>query len=155
MSHAIAVLIAPADALRDAASRLPTARVAALPDGFGLLPLTADVLDEIGDAGSGEAGGGLYSLTPGVARLARELSHRAPVAYVETDYFGGSGDQGAAAWVDGAQVLLPERARNGVVNRALRRIGVVARGGGDEFEAIGLHCHRRTDDWHDAAGEQG
>jgi hypothetical protein len=33
------------------------------------------------------------------------------------------------------------------INQALSRIGVVARGVGDEFEALGLQWHRFTEQW--------
>jgi hypothetical protein len=39
-----------------------------------------------------------WRLTQGLARLGAEMSRGGSVAYVETDYFGGSGDQAAMVW---------------------------------------------------------
>lgn len=154
MSHRVAAFVARVEVLRAGTAHLPHARVAPLAQGFGLLPLTADLLDEIGEtAAEGEEV--LVYLTPGAARLARALSASGGVAYVETDYFGGSGEQGAAAWVGGEGVMEPRRARLGTVNEALRRIGIAAGAGVDEFDAAGLHRHRGTDDWWEAAEADG
>ncbi|MFF1615049.1 hypothetical protein ACFVYA_45435 [Amycolatopsis sp. NPDC058278] len=78
-----------------------------------------------------------------------------PVAYVEADYFGGSGTQSAQVWAGGQVVLGPLRlavgepipAEGSPISRALRRLGVVKGEHFDEFDAVGLGRHRETDDW--------
>ena len=79
-------------------------------------------------------------------------SRYGPIAYVETDYFGGDGVQSAALWRDGALVmnLFTESARQvhagSPINRALRGVGVVDRDGWDEFTIQGLAGFRSNDD---------
>ncbi len=68
-----------------------------------------------------------------------------PVAYVETDYFGGSGIQSAALWRGGGlEFVASEYSSPWVapvvrpINTALRMLGVVASPEQDEFDAIAL-----------------
>ena len=68
--------------------------------------------------------------------------------YFETDYFGGAGCQGAAVFRSGATVFGPKSAEHGPINEALSLLGVrCVAPAHDEFETVGLHRHRRTDDW--------
>lgn len=70
-----------------------------------------------------------------------ELSMHGPVAYVETDYFGGVGEQVATAFDRRVRIL-----ECGRVNEALRAIGVRAAHGRDEWDTLGLSGHRRMPD---------
>jgi len=71
------------------------------------------------------------------------------LAYVETEYFGGSGGQSATAFVDGREAMAPQRARGGggAINQALRAIGVKRSVADDEFDTIGLGERRSMDDY--------
>ena len=71
------------------------------------------------------------------------------LAYVETDYFGGTGGQSATAWVDGREVMAPQSARGGggPINQALRRIGVERTEADDEFDTVGLGERRSMTDY--------
>jgi hypothetical protein len=71
------------------------------------------------------------------------------LAYVETDYFGGTGGQSATAWIDGREVMAPQSARGGggPINQALRRIGVLRTEADDEFDTIGLGERRTMTDY--------
>ena len=86
-------------------------------------------------------------LTGALARFAELLSRSGSVAYVETDYFGGAGEQAACVWSRGQRVLRPRRARGGTVNAALRLLGVQACGLQDEFDAVDLGRYRETGSW--------
>jgi hypothetical protein len=70
-----------------------------------------------------------------------------PLLYFETDYHGGSGGQGAILVANDKVMYGPSAAEIGPINEALRLIGVRVGTARDEFEAIGLHRHRHTDDW--------
>ncbi|MBZ0117604.1 MAG: hypothetical protein K8H88_11440 [Sandaracinaceae bacterium] len=70
-----------------------------------------------------------------------ELSTLGPVAYVETGYFGGVGEQVATAFDDRVRIL-----ECGSVNDALRAIGVRAAHGRDEWDTVGLSGHRHMPD---------
>jgi hypothetical protein len=82
-------------------------------------------------------------------------SANGPVAYVEAEYFDGTGEQSAVLWDTGQVVLgrlhLAERASIPAVgtpiSQALRRLGVTKGDHQDEFDAVGLGRHRNTEDW--------
>ena len=76
-----------------------------------------------------------------------QMSKTTPVAFVETDYFGGRGTQGATVYRDGKCVMDPVSGDQGQINAALRMLGVSAKGCFDEFEAAGLVRHRNNDAW--------
>ncbi len=68
-------------------------------------------------------------------------------ALIETDYFGGHGDQVAAVYRKGVEepLFASQRVRRGAINDALRKIGVRACKGMDEFDTLGLGRHRDFD----------
>jgi hypothetical protein len=82
-------------------------------------------------------------------------SHSGPVAYVEADYFGGTGQQRAVVWDAGRLALGPLNigvneafpAEGSPISRALRHLGAQRGKLGDEFDAVGLLRHRDTEDW--------
>ncbi len=74
-----------------------------------------------------------------VALVAELTAQAAPVfALIRTEYFGGVGDQWAAAF-RGARRESSDDAR---INTVLRTLGVVPRDGLDEFDTVGLAEHR-------------
>ena len=111
-------------------------RAFALPQGWAIVPLDAEVLDAI----AGRIGKAAAEIVP-------SLSAGRIVAEIETDYFGGSGQQRAAVWRDGAASFGPTGWHDGgAINDALRVLGV-RRGLGDEFDALELVRFRRFDDF--------
>ena len=71
------------------------------------------------------------------------------LAYIETNYFGGTGSQAAAVFSAGEVIMRASRPisrepvrRNDPINTALRVLGVQALAGEDEFDAIGLSRFR-------------
>lgn len=130
MAYVLLGIVGEASVLR----RTSGARVVPLGQGMGLLP------------------------DPGRAVSEGELvvwSAAGPVARVDAEYFGGLGEQWATVWKGGVAVLgplhLPEGepfpAEGSPISRALRRLGVVAGAGEDEFTAVGLGRHRAPEDW--------
>lgn len=67
-------------------------------------------------------------------------------AWVETDYFGGMGEQGASIFLKGAVEHFPEN-----INGALKLLGVSKEPGNDLFDSVGLgdfrHNHEIIDDF--------
>ncbi len=145
MSHSISGFVARADVLRAHTTHLRSAYVAPLAQGLGFLPVTEEVDEET--CGRTVAYEPFHRLTDALARLGAAMSRGGGVAYVETDYFGGTGDQAAIAWKDGRIAFWPERGHMGAVSDALRRIGAEKGEARDEFEAVGLDRHRDNDDW--------
>lgn len=140
--------------LRTASQELPAARLASIGQGLSLMPMTDDLFDALAD-GSGEDALGFWRLPGGFADTLAEWSTAGPVAYVEAEYFGGVGEQTAAVWDGGALVLGPLHEPEGQpsppagspISQALRRLGVVAGAGEDEFTAAGLGRHRDVEGW--------
>lgn len=149
MGHSIAGFVARKEVLRDGTRHLRHAAIASLEQGFGFLPATDDLDDELG--GGNMPHGEFWRLTQGLVRLGVELSRARPVAYVETDYFGGSGDQAAMVWEDGEVLSEPSKTRMGAIDHALLHLGVEKGGADDRFDALGLGRHRHTDDWAEQA----
>jgi hypothetical protein len=75
-----------------------------------------------------------------------------PIAYIETEYFGGVGWQGAAVYSGGETVMVPGWRESGPIDRALRLIGVKCLLLRDRFQALGLEAYRSNDDLIQAAG---
>jgi hypothetical protein len=92
------------------------------------------------------------SLLPFDVAFVAGASRCGPIAYVETEYFGGEGRQSAALWRDGVLVmdLVTESDRpvheGSPINRALRGLGVMARDCCDEFSIQGLAGYRSNSD---------
>ena len=159
MGHSISGFVAPQDALTAAARDLPKARVCPLHLGYGFLPLTQDVASWDDPAAEYEY---LDRLTAPIAAWAVEQSRQFPLAYIQTDYHGGTGSQCAAVWRDGTlrfgpvetvdeyQAMTP--LLEGAINRAVRFLGVDRGQVRDEFEALGLNLYRDNEDWIEAAG---
>ena len=90
MGHHIRGFIASEESLRWAASSLPGARVVPLRLGFGFLPVTEELTGD--DERFPFAH--LERLTTSLGTWAEEQSRLFPLAYIETDYFGGTGGKG-------------------------------------------------------------
>lgn len=69
-------------------------------------------------------------------------SQHGPVAYVETDYFGGVGEQ-SAILCEARQRLVTSRDGD-AINQVLARMGVLCVGDDDEFDSLGLGLFRRN-----------
>lgn len=129
MSHTINGFIGPVDELQRLTSGLKHAKIALLDvDGYGFLPYTHDLSAEIGK--------GWYDL----GRKSKKT-----LVHVETDYFGGAGEQSAAVWKNGAKGYKAKK--SGAIDMALRILGVVASEGNDEFDTLGLGNFRSNEDW--------
>ena len=125
---------------------------ARLTDEFGLMPCTDELLDSLGPSFGESDPPGFRFLNAGLAGQLRRESTEGPIVYVEADFFGGSGMQGAVCFDDGTvrwssppQML--GRGGPTPISAALRMLGVNAPGHRDEFDAVGLGRHRETPDW--------
>jgi hypothetical protein len=89
---------------------------------------------------------GEKELPPQLLKLCEQLSKQCTLAYVEAEFFGGTGAQAHALFSEGeaiGQAVVSESA----INDALRYLGVAKGEAHDEFEAVGLGQHRDTDEW--------
>lgn len=143
MGYDIQAIISTQSVLEARSVDFCSAVVAPLGAGLALIPITDELLDEVGASGDS---GKFYKFTPAIADWLRTISVSAPAAYVEAEFFGGAGGQGAVAWARGEQLLAPTH-EAAAINIALRLLGVLRGNSRDEFEAIGLPRHRQTNDW--------
>ena len=82
----------------------------------------------------------------------RKFGKNKTIAYIRTDYFGGSGSQSAKVFVDNKKVLDKDD-ENGAyetspINSALRMLGISRKNGIDEFDVIGLGNYRSNSDFY-------
>ncbi|WP_050028554.1 hypothetical protein [Verrucomicrobium sp. BvORR034] len=91
-------------------------------------------------------------LCSGIKDTLSELSQKGTVAWIETTYVGGFGEQSATVYQNGYCIMKPTVAFRGPISSALQLMGVTkAAEDIDEFAAVGLCEHRENDDWIAAA----
>lgn len=160
MGHHINALIGTHEALQSVISRLGAPAPTELSFGLVIIPLDEQRLDDLAISTEPAIDGFTY-LTPRMAHeIAATLS--GPALYIETEYFGGMGGQGAAFFAGGqltwwgaesseaasagsALAFLYEKtANNGKspISEGLRRLGVDRSTERDEFDEIGLRRFR-------------
>ncbi|WP_406284327.1 hypothetical protein [Embleya sp. NBC_00896] len=104
--------------------------------GFGLVPLTKEVLVSLG------------TNRRNVGGVLAEWSRFGHVAYINAEIFAGVGGQDAKVWLNGEVIFDEATDGSGAISRALRRIGVASPPGGrDEFDHLGLGICRSTEKW--------
>jgi hypothetical protein len=162
LGYVLQAFIAEEPVLRRAAEGLANAHIVPLRRGFALIPLT-DALDEeiIARLSDSEVQGSVGDswIYASAVRWAVASSSHGPIAYVEADFFGGTGSQEAVVARDGAITFGPKHSdnfagsvkasplRKWAINGALSHLGVRAVLFSDEFNAVGLGRCRETEDW--------
>ena len=146
MGHHLTGLVATSEVLssfaREHGLRTPTP----LEQGLALLPLCDDDLDAIASGPHTDGTCGFVHLSGQLAEVLRRASSAGTIVYFETDYAGGAGRQAAVAYGHGSVAVPPSVGTRGPINGALRAVGArVLEPASDEFEAVGLHRHRRRD----------
>ena len=95
---------------------------------------------------------------PEIARLAMEASAVGPIAYLEADYYPGRDYQAAVSWEKGRIAVEPQcetaawdpremNLSDRPINTVLRALDVTAAGYNDEWDAVAMARHSRTEDW--------
>ena len=159
MAHRIRLFIGHASALVGFQAIVEAAQLFRLSAAGDVAVLPVD--DHMSDALHAVYGTGEWLDAPAMMLTTTDIafagrqSQMAPIAYVETDYFGGGGTQSALAWVGGALVLKPmtvdaaaQRRRPAMtwpINAALRTIGIKAAPSMDEFDTVGLGRFRSNE----------
>ena len=147
MGYDIQAIVSTQPVLEAHSADFSSAVVTPLAFGLALIPITDELLDEVGASG---ASGRFEKFTPAIADWLRAISASAPAAYIEAEFFGGVGGQGSAVWARGEQLLAPTHDTE-AINIALRLLGISRGASHDEFEAVGLPRHRHTSGWLDDA----
>ena len=131
--------------------RLSEFEMATIPVGdFVIIPMDAYHSDDWSERlGLGFGDGRSKVILDGpFAHYVASIAAEGDYALIETDYFGGIGDQVAAVYRKGHDLPLfaSERVMQGAINYALRAIGVHARNGADEFDTLGLGRYRNFEE---------
>lgn len=80
----------------------------------------------------------------------REFGSDKTIAYISTDYFGGSGNQSAKVFMNNKKILDQDDEfdwRLKPINSALKLLGVERTSGYDEFDTVGLGNFRSNEDF--------
>lgn len=159
MGHALRLFAGPLPVLRHYRRLDTRARIYALTPApmHYVLPVDDDLHDAFHVSyGTGDWVESGPQLSSGDMAFAAKASRGGVLAYLETEFFGGIGTQGAAVWAGGVLVLGPLALEFGQqtrrpasmwpINAALKRIGVVPAAQRDAFETFGLGAYRSIDD---------
>jgi hypothetical protein len=142
MGHSVQLIIGKGSDVEMLLRAWPMARAVELRGRWLAIPLGDDLLGDMEGRAAGTEVGGLERA------LAEATASGGDLAYVETEYFGGTGGQSAMAFANGREVMPLERSHGaGAINTALRRIGVLREAGKDEFDTIGLGERRSMEDY--------
>lgn len=150
MGHSVQLIIGQGAAIVSFLREWPVARVVELRGGWRAIPVDEALYAAIEARHPGATRPPGLDVSPlGLSEaVAAATVGGGGLAYVETEYFGGTGAQSAMACVDGREVVAPQSGRAaGPINQALRRIGVARTLADDEFDAIGLGERRSMSDY--------
>jgi hypothetical protein len=151
MTHSVYLLIGRGPAIDRFLGRWTGSRAVELSGGWLAIPMEDKLYGPIEAAFPGAKRPSQLDLSPlGLEEAMIEATREGGgLAYIETDYWGGTGGQSAMAVVDGRVRAQPERSRGagGPINSALRAIDVERQGEMDEFDTIGLGERRTMEDY--------
>lgn len=150
MGHSVHLIIGRDTAIAAFLTQWPLARTVDLRGGWQAIPVDEALYAAIEAKHPGAICPSGLDVSPlGLSEaLAAATAKGGGLAYVETEYFGGTGVQAATAFIDGHEVVSPQSAKGaGPINQALRRIGVTRTDANDEFDAIGLGERRTMTDY--------
>jgi hypothetical protein len=146
MTYILQAIIGKDSLLRE--SDLARAQVCHLAQGMAMIPLTDGLLEEVQETfgQSGEPFPEFEKLSASVVEWLRKLSEKSLVAYVEAEFWGGTGSQSAVVWQHGRVVVPPVQSQQ-AINQTLKLFGVEVGNERDEFNALWLGRHRLTEEW--------
>jgi hypothetical protein len=154
MGHHITGIIGHSNALRRLQGRLADQPRFALAEGFAFIPLDYENLDEIAGLHEESVIPDFVYLTPRLTELLRLASLDREFSYIETEYHGGNGGQGAVLFRRGEVAFGPVWVEEniGPINEALSRMGVTQkREKLDAFDIVGLGEFRSNEDFRNKA----
>lgn len=139
MTHSITAIIGPLEVIQDVIHAAGSPPATELACGMTIIPLGKAQIDKLTGGGPRERVSGFGDLTLGLERALAALATHGSFAFIETEYFGGTGVQAAVVFSPGtASVRFAEPREDNPINSALNALGVTARPGTDEFDTLGL-----------------
>lgn len=154
MGHHIQTIVASASVGNAIRAQFPQLICVEAKQGFVLLPVDAHFIDSVTQPRPSQSPNEFLLLTDSFCDLLCDMSRLGTLAYIETDYTAGKGGQGAVVYSNGEVPMKPAWAKAGVINTALKVLGVRRWLLGDRFTALGLPHFRCNDDFLDAASAQ-
>ncbi len=147
MGHCIHAIVAPSDTADSISSQVPDLPRLDHDNGFTVFPIDAEFVDGhiAPDVTPTVTGDEFMLMTNGFRLFLQRLSIGGQLAYVETEYFGGEGGQGAVVCRNGSEVMPPTWRESDTINDALKLIGMKRGMFADEFLAAGLGLVRNND----------
>lgn len=149
MGHSIRAIIGAREAVRKIADDR-FAKTIELPQGFGMIFCTIELLEDIEEffEHSAEADDApdfteLDYFDASVRELMENYSQGTKLAYVETNYFGGTGTQAGILYENGKPAA--PKSGEGAINALLKELGVRREPDKDEFDMLGLGKYRRME----------
>jgi len=148
MGHFIYAIVAPESTANAISHTWPELLRLNRENGFAIFPIDATLIDArvAPDESQTDTDNQFMLLTNGFRSLLAELSCGGELAYVETEYFGGTGGQGALVCRDGEEIMPPTWHTSGTINAALKVIGLSRGLHFDRFAAIGFTKVRSNED---------
>jgi hypothetical protein len=150
MGYEIQAIVGKISALGVLSSTCKYAKVSPLKQGFGLIPVVDQLFEELQCRQQNVFHSVDFTrfsrLSPALANALTEVSKSGPVAYIEAEFFGGTGGQSSIAWTNSAVSFGPEKSED-AINKVLRHLGVEVAEMTDEFDTLGLGQNRRTERW--------
>ena len=127
MGHSVHLIIGRGAAVQAFLRQWPGSRTVELRGGWQAVPVEDALYATIEAKAPGATRPPELDVSPFGLELALAAATEAGggLAYVETDYFGGTGGQSAVAFVDGRETMAP-RGRVEAAERSIRRCGPLA-----------------------------
>lgn len=157
MGHCLQAFLGSEALLGEIVQTRLTAIFIPLLQGLAMIPVTEAVYDSLATIEErGSFDPRFLFLSPKLNHFGQTHSKNENLAYIETNYFGGVGNQGAIVWSKGRILFGPavtgnrpdlqvDRLPAGAINCALQILGVNKGDWLDEFEALGLGKYRSQD----------
>jgi len=117
-----------------------------LTKGLAIIPMTAELFDEINEMKISPGVSNFEFLTENVEfQTLRTIEYR-ELAYVESEFFGSQGGHIGIIWRNRKRDFVSGFDKN-AMNEILKRLGIKRIAQKDEFETVGLAEYRKTEDW--------
>ena len=148
MGHCIRAIIGTHKVIQELENNWGNAKEIELPQGYGMVFLTDEFSDDVAEVYDVFGEFRCYELvhfTVAIGQLLQQYTQNTKLAYVETDYFGGTGTQGGVLYENG-QISIAPRSGEGTINILLRELGVSCEPNKDEFDSLNLGIYRRMDE---------
>jgi len=146
MSYVLQAILAKETVIDRLLAEIKAGKKIPLEQGFAMIPLDAKLADIIDPDKDSESIDDFIMLTDTLEKILLESLKEAKFAYLESEFFGGSGGHQGIVWEGGKRILKVSESYSGA-NRILRELGVRRTSQLDEFDCLGLGRHRSVYDW--------